>query len=319
LSLADRWDRFWFNPVSTATLGVFRIVYGIVLFAWTVAITPDAKNFFSQSGVLPVRRSRGLVWSPLSWFGSDVAVFVVIAALVVAAVCIVLGYRYRIASVVAFVMLITLIRRNPWVFNSGDSLLRNIALFMSFAPAGAALSLDRWRRARESFWLSPARAPWALRLIQIQISMVYIFTVWAKARGDRWVSGTAVAESMRVGDIARFGVPFRITDSVLLANVLTYGTLAAELALAILIWNRHLRPWVVALGISLHLFIEVTLALGFFSTIMIMSYLTFVPEDAMERFLARLRQRLRRSRLSGVRRIAEAGAGAAGQPEALIP
>jgi vitamin K-dependent gamma-carboxylase-like protein len=188
----------------------------------------------------------------------------------------VLGFRTRIAAVCAWIGLISLTRRDPYVFNSGDALLRNIALFLALAPSGAALSLDRWRTARSSFWTFPARAPWALRLIQVQISMVYLFTVWAKARGERWFAGTAVSESLRVGDLLRLRLPDALTDSVLLANLLTFGTIAVELSLALFIWNRRWRPYVIA--------------------------------AAMEAFLGRVRTRMRRSRIGPFRRIAEAGA-----------
>lgn len=318
MTLAERWERFWFAPASTATLAVFRAAYGVVLLVWTAAIAPTARSFFSRTGVLPSQRASGMRWGLLGWFGSDAAVYLVVALLGAAAICIAVGYRTRLASVVAFVGMLSLIRRNPFVFNSGDSLLRNISLFMVFAPSGAALSVDRWRRGRESFWLSAARAPWALRLVQVQISMVYVFTVWAKLRGERWLDGTAVGETMRVGDLVRFKIPFGPTDSLLLSNLMTYGTLVVEASLAILIWNRRLRPWVIAAGIGLHLFIEVTFALGFFSTIMIMSYIAFVPEDATERFLARVRGRLGRSRLSAWRRFAEPS-GASPQATAASP
>ena len=308
MTLAERWERFWFAPTSTATLAVFRVAYGVVLLAWTAAIAPTAGSFFSRTGVLPSQPGSGMRWGVLDWFGSDAAVYLVVALLGAAAICIAVGYRTRLASVVAFVGLIALIRRNPFVFNSGDALLRNIALFMVLAPSGAAFSVDRWRAARENFWHSPGRAPWALRLVQVQISMVYLFTVWAKLRGERWLGGTAVGETMRVGDLVRFHIPFGLTDSLLLSNLMTYGTLLVETSLAILIWNRRLRPWVIAAGIGLHLFIEVTFALGFFSTIMIMSYIAFVPEDMTERFLARIRERLRRAGPSSIRRVAEASA-----------
>jgi len=304
---ADLWNRFWFEPVSTATIAVYRIAYGIVLLAWSVAIAPNALAFFSRQGILPNHPPTGARWGPLSWFGSDTAVIVFVALLMVAAVCIVAGFRTKIACAVAFVGLIALTRRNPFVFNSGDALLRNISLFMLAAPCGAALSVDAWRRGRDRFWNLPKRAPWAQRLIQIQVSMVYLFTFWAKVRGTRWTGGTAVAESMRVGDIARIHIPYVLTNSLLVANLMTYGTLVVEASLAILIWNRRLRPYVIAAGIALHLFIEVTFALGFFSTVMITSYITFTPEDAMERRLAGVRARLRRSGSRAAKRIAEAG------------
>ena len=307
MKLAERWNRFWFSPVSTATVAVYRIVYGIVLLAWSVAIAPNALAFFSRTGILPDHPPTGARWGPLSWFGSDTAVVAVVLLLVVAAICIIAGFRTRIACAVAFVGLIALTRRNPFVFNSGDALLRNISLFMLAAPCGAALSVDAWRRGRDAFWNFPRRAPWAQRLIQIQISMVYLFTFWAKMRGTQWRAGTAVAESMRVGDIARIHIPYVLTNSLFVAHLMTWGTLVVEASLAILIWNRRLRPYVIVAGIALHLFIEATFALGFFSTVMITSYITFTPENAMERWVAGVRARLRRSRSSAARRVAEAG------------
>lgn len=301
------WNRFWFEPVSTATIAVYRIAYGIVLLGWALAIAPNARSFFSHNGILPKHPPTGTRWGPLSWFGSDAAVIAVVVLLVVAAVCIIAGFRTKVACAVAFVGLIALTRRNPFVFNSGDALLRNISLFMLVAPCGAALSADAWRRGRDAFWSFPKRAPWVQRLIQIQISMVYLFTFWAKMRGTRWTAGTAVAESMRVGDIARVHISYVLTNSVFVANLMTYGTLVVEASLAILIWNRRLRPYVIAAGIALHLFIEVTFALGFFSTVMITSYITFTPEDTMERFLGGVRTRLRRSGSRLARRLAEAG------------
>lgn len=301
------WDRFWFTPSSLATLAVLRIAFGLIMFAWAVAVAPDVLSFFSSHGVLPEHPAVGAKWGLLALFGSDIAVVGVIALLVVSSLCLTLGYRTRLAAVLAWIALMSLTRRDPFVFNSGDALLRNIALFIALAPSGGALSLDRWRAARASFWTFHKRAPWALRLVQVQISMVYLFTVWAKARGERWFGGTAVSESLRVGDLARLPIPDALTDSVLLANVLTFGTLAVELALALFIWNRRWRPYLIVAGIALHLFIEVTFALGFFSVVMIASYIAFVPEDAMEASLGRVRTRMRASRFGLLRRIAEAG------------
>ena len=301
----ERWERFWFAPASTATLEVFRVAYGIVLFLWTLAIAPNALTFFSSDGILPKHPPTGTRWGPLSWWGSNAAVVAVVVLLLAAAACIAAGYRTRPACVVAFVGLIALTRRNPFMFNSGDALLRNIALFMTVAPSGVSLSVEALGRGRDAFWRIASRAPWALRLVQVQISMVYLFTGWAKARGDRWIAGTAVGESLRVGDIARFHLPYGFSNSLLRVTLLTFGTLAVELSLALLIWNRRLRPWVIAAGIALHLFIELVFALGFFSVVMITSYIAFVPEDAMERWLAGVRARMRRSRLAPLRRLAE--------------
>jgi hypothetical protein len=151
-------------------------------------------------------------------------------------------------------------------------------------------------RARERFWDSPIRAQWALRLMQVQLSVIYLSTVWAKTRGTTWNDGTAVSYALRVRDITRFPVPSAITNSELLANVMTYGTLAIELALGVLVWNRKARPWVLGLGVALHLGIDYSIRAGFFTLAMFTLYLAFVPPDTATRFTLSVRDRYRQTR-----------------------
>ena len=154
------------------------------------------------------------------------------------------------AAVVVFVGVLSLERRNPFVFNSGDGLIRVIAFYLMFAPSGESLSLDRWRRARETFWEFPARAPWALRLMQVQLSILYLASVWAKLAGETWNNGTAVSYALRLEDLQRFEPPTALATSELVSNLLTYGTIAVEASLGVLVWNRTLRPYVLALGVG---------------------------------------------------------------------
>ena len=313
------WERFWFAPTPTSTLAVVRIAYGTVLLAWCALMAFDVIAFFSRSGLLAERVGRPWSWSLLDVFRSDAAVLALFAVLVVAAACLVVGYHTRLAAVVAFVALLSFERRNLVVLNSADTLLRLFGLYLALAPAGVALSVDRWRTERERFWEFPLRAPWALRLVQLQVSAMYLFTVWLKARGDTWNDGTAVSYSLRVEEVTRFDIPGWITESAVLMNLLTYGTLAVELALAVLIWNRRARPWVIAAGVALHLMIQLTIMVGLFSVTVFIGYLAFVPPETMTVRLERLRHRLRRSQFAVVRRVAAAGPGTGYQPELPWP
>jgi hypothetical protein len=264
--LRAAWDRFWFAPTPTSTLALVRIAYASVLLGWCALISFDLTAFFSPSGILPSRVRLPWSWSLLDVFPSDTAVALLFAVLVWAAVFLLVGFHTRLAALVAFVVLLSFERRNLVVFNSADTLLRLFALYLALAPAGAALSVDRWRAARDRFWEFPLRAPWALRLIQVQVSVMYLFTVWLKVQGETWNQGTAASYSLRVLEVARFDLPQWLTDSAVISNLLTYGTLAVELALAVLLWNRRARPWVVAAGVLLHLSIQATIMVGLFST-----------------------------------------------------
>jgi hypothetical protein len=82
--------------------------------------------------------------------------------------------------------------------------------------------------------------------------------------------------------------------------LLTYGTVVIELSLAVLIWNRRLRPLVLVLGVLLHLGIESSIMVGFFSYAMLASYLCFIPPETATRYV--LATRNAAAKLAGKRR-----------------
>jgi hypothetical protein len=306
----DRWEGFWFEPTQTSSLALLRIAFGVVVFAWTVSLTPDLSAFFSSAGIVGAQPGIAGVWGVLGVAPGGAVVLVVYAAMLVGSLALAAGWRTRLAAVVVFVGLLSFERRDPWVFNSGDGLLRVTAFYMMLAPAGAAVSVDRWRRTGgERFWEFPKRAPWAIRLMQIQLSVIYIGGVWDKLHGTTWNNGTAVSYALRVSDLAALPVPGFLSQSPVIVNLLTFGTLAMELALGILVWNRRLRPWVLFAGVAFHLAIAWAIRVGFFSVGMLVLYVAFVePNWATARLLG-VRDRLARRRPAGV--AAEAvGAGA---------
>ena len=297
------WDRFWFAPQSTATLGVVRVAFALVVLAWAVALGPDVLSFLGSDGILPrapdyaTAGQRG-AWSLLGSNPSDAVVIALYAVFVIAVICLLVGFHTRLAALAVFCGLVSLTRRNPFVLNSGDLALRVVAFYLVMAPAGAALSVDRWRKARRGqgrFWESPARAMWPVRLMQVQLTIVYLSTLWAKAGGTTWREGTAVSYALQLGFLNRLAVPDVLSRSLLMSNLLTYGTLAVELALAVLVWNRRARPWVLLLGVAFHLAIDYALRVGFFSYAMFVLYLAFIPPETMDAWLDKLRHRLGRT------------------------
>jgi vitamin K-dependent gamma-carboxylase-like protein len=305
--LVKAWERFWFEPRPTSTLALVRIAFGFTMIGWTLSLLPSLFPLFGSDGILPEQPAareefgtRG-AWGLLDLFPGHAAVVALFVVTLVASVCLMLGYRARIAAVLVFVAVLSFERRNPFVFDSGDALIRIIALYLALTPAGASLSLDRARRARDRFWEFPSRTQWGLRLMQVQLSVVYLSTVWAKARGTTWNDGTAVSYALRVKDIARFGVPDAIATSELLANLMTYGTLAIEFALGVLVWNRRARPWVLGLGVVLHLGIDYSIRVGFFTLAMFVLYLAFVPQETASRAILAIRDRVRQIRARVIR------------------
>jgi hypothetical protein len=287
--LASAWDRFWFAPQPTSTLALLRIWFGVLAFTWTIALAPDLGAFFSHGGLIPGQPRATGVWGVLGVFSSDSAVQLLFIVLVLACIALIAGFWTRAAAVIVFVGILSFERRNPYVFNSGDGLMRLIAFFLMLAPAGAALSIDRWRSARDRAWDFPVRPVWGLRLMQVQLSVVYLSTLWLKLQGTTWNDGTAVSIAQRLSDLVRFQVPGVFSDSALVSNVATWGTLLLEGSIPILIWNRRLRPYVIVAGVCLHLGIDLSIRVGFFSFAMFTLYLAFLEPDWAAQQVLRVR------------------------------
>lgn len=264
------WDRFWFEPVPTSTLAALRIGVGVLAALSAVTLWPDLDVFFGAT-----------------WLGAAAA-RALAAVLFCAAAFLVVGYRTRVAAVVVLACLIVLASVNPFIFNSGDDLLRYLALFVALSPAGAALSVDCLRR-EGTVWRFPPRPVWPLRLVQLQVTLMYVAAVGHKLRGTTWLAGTAASYPVRIPDMVRFTLPSAVAGSVPVAHVLTWGTLAIEAAIPVLVWNRRTRPWVLGLGVVLHLGIDLTLRAGLFSWVVLVSYLAFVPPETMTTWFERCR------------------------------
>ncbi len=97
--------------------------------------------------------------------------------------------------------------------------------------------------------------------------------------------------ALRQEDILRLELPAAFTASSGVSAGLTYGTLAVELAVGVLIWSRRARPFVVVPAILLHLLVDLTLAAALISAAMLTAFVAFVPPETASRWVADLRKR----------------------------
>jgi hypothetical protein len=288
------WDRFFFEPQSPSPIALVRVAWGLTIAVWAVTLLPDVDPFLTD-GAMRYDRPRGAgSWNPLDWIDWSSAPLVTTVLLLLAGLATAVGYRTRLSSAVAALSLIALLRTNTTIFNSGDLVLRQIGVAVALASAGLVLSLDA-RRTRGSVLPSPAvhRAPWALRMLQLQIAVGYALSAWAKLRGPSWHDGTAIAQALRIEDLQRVTPPGWLFHQDVLLNLLTWATVVFESCFGFLVWNRRLRPWVLGIGVAFHLGIDVFFDVGFFSIAMWISYLAFVPPEVADRWVAWIARVLR--------------------------
>lgn len=280
----DAWNLFFHAEVSCATLVIFRIAIGFLLLANGLLLIPLIDDYFSEDGVWPTAawlrqtgRSRFCVLTMLPPTTSSFRLLLLVHF--VASLGFLVGFHFRICAVVVFLTLVSIHHRNAYILSSGDTLLRLLLFLTCFSDANGGLSVDAWC-AGKSVKEFASTDPWPMRLMQIQICIVYLRTVFWKLRGRMWWDGTAAWYPLWVDAYVRFRPP-RFFLKPTFIRIATWGTLIEELALATLIWIRELRYPMLLSGIALHLMLDIIMNLQLFSWIMICSLLLFIfPDDA---------------------------------------
>jgi hypothetical protein len=290
-TLVAAWNRFFFAPVSPIPLALFRIFYGICVSITLLLLHADWLNWYGVHSwarlatiqqIEPGMRLNLFTIIPLN----DHWVAALFWLALICAVMFMLGIFTRVTSVLLFLCLTSFDQRNLLILHGGDTFLRLAGFFLMFAPAGAALSVDRLvrvRRGLESEALQP-RAPWAQRMIQIELAFLYFCSFCWKLKGHSWLDGTALYYVLHLYSVARFPVPQWI-QSPLVLKLGAWFALALEFSLGVLIWLRPLRYPILLLGFLFHLGIDYALNLPMFSWDVLSAYILFVDFSDLRRLL----------------------------------
>ena len=205
------WNRFWFAPISARPLGLYRILFGLMVLAHLAFLTVDLDFWYTDAGLLQGDEARlaagPLRFSPLQWIQDPVSVRLFFAALAVVAIAFTLGWHTRIMGVLVYMGLLSLHHRNISTNCGPDTLMMVTCFCVMLCPCGAAYSLDARRVARRRG--TPADVliiPWAQRLLQIQLCIIYFCTAQAKCTGATWLGGTAVHFVLFNSEVRQFNL-----------------------------------------------------------------------------------------------------------------
>lgn len=301
--------------IDPRTLALFRLLLGALLIADLVLRSRDLSVFYTDAGVWPRAHWGALVhpwhWSLHAASGEawwEIALFGAAGA---AALALVAGWRTRVAAIVSFVLLASLLNRNPLVLQGGDILLVCTAFWAMFLPLGLRFSVDA---ALDPALRADPNAPRAASLpyrpylsvatvaILLQTLYLYTFTALLKT-GEPWRGDLdAVRRALGLRHFAT-GLGHWLTGfpgllKAVTVYVLSVEFLAPALVLAALAWPvaRSLerafatsRLAGLALLASLHAGFLVLLHIGLFPLIDFMALSVLLPGLAWSWLLRRRR------------------------------
>jgi uncharacterized membrane protein YphA (DoxX/SURF4 family) len=287
---ADWWNGFFHSAEPASSVALFRIVFGLILLSNALLFLRDARFWIGPAGLLSDEsycsvyghsRFTALRYLP----AGDGAVHVIIGLHILAATCLTIGFETRWSAVLTFVTLLSIHHRNPVLVYGADDVMRLMTFLLIFSRAGDDLSIDVWTSPPR--FGAPIADGWCTRLMQLQVSFIYLAAFLNKLRGRRWLDGTAAFYAAEVADFRRGRLPDRMR-TLFWSRAGTWSILGTELLLGSAIWIRELRYPVLALGLAMHLVLERFMNLQLFGATMIACLLLFLDPADVARALRAL-------------------------------
>lgn len=280
--------------VDCRALALMRIGIGFVLLLDLGIRATDLEAHYSNMGVLPLHLLFQYVWDPylisihnMSGLWQVQAVLFIIEA--VFAFLLLVGYHTRFVTIISWFLLLSLQNRNTLIGQGGDDLLRMLLFWAIFLPWGRFYSLDAKKstnQPKQILHFSAASAGFI-----IQIMLVYICTALLKDSPEWHTTGTALYNALSLDQVLMPGGKLIYPYPVLL-KYLTLSTYYIEFYLPFLllipIYTTFFRLVVIGVLAGFHFGISLTLFVGLFYLINLVSVLGLLPPAAMNWFEAKL-------------------------------
>jgi hypothetical protein len=296
--LWQAWNRFWFTPVDPATLSFIRLLAGGMLFYTHLIWSLNLSGFIGVDGYTPVSLLRSLQtqnppmrewsqWSIFYYTGSTWLLWTVHILALAVFLMLFFGLFSRVTAVLGFLFAVSYANRvTPGAVFGLDKTNCMLALYLMLGPCGARYSIDRLWRLRRGDNSDPAdstSASLAIRLLQIHLCIVYLFSGMAKLEGATWRLGTALWWSAANYEYQSIDLTW-LANWPMLVAALTHVTVFWEMYYCALVWNRFTRPIALWLAVLIHGGIALFMGMITFGVAMIIANLAFVRPETVRRW-----------------------------------
>ncbi len=304
------WNAFWFAPGDDQlALGLFRFFFGVNAFVMYLWRQINLDLYFTDAGPVAAGRAFEII-DP--FFRPAVELHALVAGqphlwhtlFLGAILLLALGIFGRAAALVALVLHLAFLQRNLSIVYGADIVTAFWLFSLALAENDRDFSLRaRWRAARGcsapapagsslSSSPNPAMRPWSaaltgvsLRLVQIQLCIIYGYTGMEKLKGAPWWDGTAVWAVLGNSQLMVADLSF-LKSAPVLVGLMTHSALVWEIYFPVLVWFKPLRKWLLGFGVLLHLGIGFGMGLFFFSGAMVAAYFVFADGETLRRAFA---------------------------------
>lgn len=308
------WRKFFFFPQSAMPMSMFRIAFGLLVVVWLALLQEDLLVWLGSEGIISTDSSSKLCDSVIFSFlisnCTDSVVVIVYVSTFIAAIFLTCGYLSKLSAGVVYLGLTTLLFRDPLITPSCYVLFPLSAFYLMLSHCGDRLSIDRLklkstlksgvrgpylliqflRGSSESPISNHASrlprsrsAPWAMRLFQLQIALIYLQSFWLHAGSPSWQDGTVFYYLFNVSELSHFHIPEFIKGSPSLLLCLSRFVVFVEFSMFTLVWIKEFRKTVLVLAVITQLFMDYAFNMPVYYWLMIASLLVFMEDSQLKK------------------------------------
>lgn len=269
------WQAFWFEAEAQPHWAWYSRGLAALLFFYYLARLPDLNFVYGETGIFPEAILQETLppllkdyrASILSLSTSPALLYGTYALLLGSLFSLVCGFRPAFASVLAFILHLSFANKAMYHAYGFDKAAGAFLFCLALAGGGAP------RRWFDSM---------SLRLMQLQVGVIYAYSGFDKLKGTAWWRGDAVWQLVSNPQQSAW-------DMTWLAH---FPWVMGLVALSTIVWEvyfpmavavpRLRRLWLLG-GVALHLGICFYMKLPFFAFLMIESYVFFLSAPELKR------------------------------------
>jgi hypothetical protein len=285
------WQPFFFSRLDARPLALFRILSGVLCVAMFLAIPPNWARFYDADGIISLH-SPGLnntrvnsVWGLFYWTDGILPIETYWVLALVCSAAYLVGFQTRIATAGLWLIIMSMARRNPYIVNGEEMVLKMCLLYFVFIDLGAAYSVDAWLARRRG---QPRRTDvlaWPVRMMQINIALIYLISLPYKfAQDPGWITGDALHWTVASNTWGPHWWPWlTLSYGGFFRKAITFGTVVVEAFFPLAVWFQITRRPALVVIAGLHLGIAALIPnVTYFTLSMVCSFAAFLVKEDVD-------------------------------------
>ncbi len=289
--LLENFMQFLFSADRGLSLAYMRIVLGTTLLYLAIFRTGNLDQY-GPGSLIP--RDQALVIFPefyKPWlqffFWPDSLAPVAHYSLIGLYILLILGLSNRFFMLLTWVIAQGFIQRNYSILFGADLIGNLILFYLSFTLCNEHLSVWSWLQKKASGHMSSRLqqrtslsqfsrdlSSIAVRLMQVQMCVIYAYTGFEKLKGMSWWDGTALWTVLANPQFTNYDLLWLSHFPIVFA-IGTFITIIFEVYFPVMVYLKQTRFLWLGLGVFFHLMIGVLLGLMPFSLVMLSTYVLF--------------------------------------------